>query len=66
MKLHDNITPKHTEVNSDDNSVLRNIVIPILILIAFLAIAVAILYAFLRQLSRKKKENATETNQQHK
>jgi len=64
MKLHDNITPVQTEVKNDDDSALRNIVLPILILIALLAISLAILYAFLRQLTQKKKENATETNQQ--
>lgn len=65
MKLRDNTTPGLTQVNSNDhNLALRNIVLPILIVLALLAISLAILYAFFRQFRQKRKANATETNQQ--
>jgi hypothetical protein len=65
MRLRDNTTPGLTEMNSNDhNSALRNIVLPILIAFALLAISLAILYAFFRQFRQKRKANATETNQQ--
>jgi hypothetical protein len=64
MKLRDDTTPGLTVVNSNDNSALRNIVLPILIVLALLAISLAILYAFFKQFVQKRRENATETNQQ--
>jgi hypothetical protein len=66
MKLRDYTTPGLPAVNSNDqdNSALRNIVLPILIALALLAISLAVLYAFLRQFSQKREANATETIQQ--
>jgi cell division protein FtsW (lipid II flippase) len=65
MRLRDNTTPELVEVNSNDqNSALRNIVLPILIALALLAISLAILYAFFRQFKQKRRANTTETNQQ--
>jgi len=66
MRLHGNTTPGLAALNSNDqeNSTLKNIVLPILIVIALLAISLAILYAFYRQFRQKRKANATETEQQ--
>jgi len=61
MKLHDKITPVHQTAH---NSVLLYIVLPILAVIAFLSISLAILYACLRQMRQRRRENSTGTNQQ--
>ena len=63
MKLLDDTNPGRADVKSND-SALQTIVLPILIVIALLAISLAILYAFLRHFRLKRKEDATETNQQ--
>jgi flagellar basal body-associated protein FliL len=61
--MPDDTNPRHTAENGND-SVLQNIVLPILIAVALLAISLAILYAFLRHFRQKRKANETETNQQ--
>jgi flagellar basal body-associated protein FliL len=65
MRLPDNTTPGVAALDSkDENSALRNIVLPTLIVVALLAVSLAILYVFYRQFIQKRKANATETNQQ--
>jgi len=64
MKLQDDTSPELRKENSDGDAALRNILIPILVVIALLAISLAILYAFLKQFRKRREENATETNQQ--
>ena len=66
MRLQDKTTPGIAALNSDDNnnSALLHIVLPILSVIALLAVSLAILYAFLKHFRQKRKSNATETNQQ--